>query len=251
MGGGALGSTSKARRRAGTHMHEIRSHTRLNLHAIHTITRCTVARTFPLWETEATTSPQAFRCTTRLCQAWPRGVCCRAQGTQTRRVSRVNSRTCVRSVRKASIMAAPAPMMLPIAPLPPPAVPHLFTRCSPVGAEPEWDYLRVSAACAVYRAFPHLEWVDVSALFPGHVAAPALSLLRVLGVPMHLDWGTPASDATLKMPELLASLDLAAYARFADAQESLGVAVKHGGGFLRWRASAPGASGRPRLVRRA
>ena len=117
-------------------------------------------------------------------------------------------------------------MMLPIAPLPPPAVPHLFTRCSPVGAEPEWDYLRVLAACAVYRAFPHLEWVDVSALFPGHVAAPALSLLRVLGVPMHLDWGTPASDATLKMPELLASLDLAAYARFADAQESLGVLSK-------------------------
>ena len=27
LGGGALGSTSKARRRAGIHMHEIRSHT--------------------------------------------------------------------------------------------------------------------------------------------------------------------------------------------------------------------------------
>ena len=123
-------------------------------------------------------------------------------------------------------MAAPPPALLPLMPLPVPAAPHVFTRCAPVGAEPEWDYLRVSSACAVYRAFPLLGWIDVSALFPGHVAAPALSLLRVLGPPMHLDWGTPAASAALKMPELLVSLDLAAYARFADAQEGLGVLSK-------------------------
>ena len=116
--------------------------------------------------------------------------------------------------------------MLPPAPLPPPVVPHVFTRCAPAGAEPEWDYLRVPTACAVYGAFPLLGWVDVSAAFPGHSAAPALSLLRVLGPPMHLDWGTPAANADLKMAELTTSLDLAAYARFADAQEGLGVLNK-------------------------
>ena len=95
-----------------------------------------------------------------------------------------------------------------------------------MGAEPEWDYLRVSTACAVYQAFPLLGWIDVSAAFPGHAAAPALSLLRVLGPPMHFDWGTPAADAALRLSELVASIDLAAYARFADAQEGLGVLSK-------------------------
>ena len=147
------------------------------------------------------------------------------------------SRVCVRSPRKAALplrvcraegtnqarlrapshahMAAigPPPAALPLAPLPAPAVPHLFSRCTPVGAEPEWDYLRVSTACAVYQAFPLLGWIDVSAAFPGHAAAPALSLLRVLGPPMHFDWGTPAADAALRLSELVASIDLAAYAR--------------------------------------
>ena len=95
-----------------------------------------------------------------------------------------------------------------------------------MGAEPEWDYLRVSTACAVYQAFPLLGWIDVSAVFPGHAAAPALSLLRVLGPPMHFDWGTPAADAALRLSELVVSIDLAAYARFADAQEGLGVLSK-------------------------
>ena len=120
----------------------------------------------------------------------------------------------------------PPPVVLPLAPLPLPGVPHVFTRCAPAGAEPEWDYLRVPTACAVFGAFPLLGWVDVSAAFPGHSAAPALSLLRVLGPPMHLDWGTPAANAALKMAELTTSLDLAAYARFADAQEGLGVLSK-------------------------
>ena len=115
----------------------------------------------------------------------------------------------------------PPPVVLPLAPLPLPGVPHVFTRCAPAGAEPEWDYLRVPTACAVFGAFPLLGWLDVSAAFPGHSAAPALSLLRVLGPPMHLDWGTPAANAALKMAELTTSLNLAAYARFADAQEAI------------------------------
>ena len=66
-----------------------------------------------------------------------------------------------------------APVLFPIAPLMPPAVPHIFTRCTPLGVEPELDYLRVPTGCAVVRAFPLMEWVDVSAIFPGHMAAPA------------------------------------------------------------------------------
>jgi hypothetical protein len=97
--------------------------------------------------------------------------------------------------------AGPAPAPLPIAPLAPPAVPHVFTRCTPPGAEPEMDYLRVSDTCAVLRAFPNLGWVDVSAAFPGYVAAPALALQLVLGAPMHLDWGTAAADAALRQSE--------------------------------------------------
>ena len=43
---------------------------------------------------------------------------------------------------------------------------------------------------------------------------------------MHFDWGTPAADAALRLSELVVSIDLAAYARFADAQEGLGVLSK-------------------------
>jgi hypothetical protein len=64
------------------------------------------------------------------------------------------------------------------------------------------------------------------AVFPGHVAAPALVLLHVLGAPMHLDWGTAAADTALRMPELLTMVSLVAMARFADAQEGLGVLNK-------------------------
>ena len=118
-------------------------------------------------------------------------------------------------------MAAPA--VLPIVPLALPAVPHLFVRCTPLGAEPELDYLRVPTGCAVYRAFPALGWLDVSATFPGHVAAPALVLQYIVGAPMHFDWGTAAADAMLRQPELLVMVSLGALARFADAQEGLGV----------------------------
>ena len=40
---------------------------------------------------------------------------------------------------------------------------------------------------------------------------------------MHLDWGTPAADAVLRMPELLVMVSLAALGRFADALEGLGL----------------------------
>lgn len=119
--------------------------------------------------------------------------------------------------------ALAAPAVLPIVPLALPAVPHLFVRCAPLGAEPELDYLRVPTGCAVYRAFPTLGWLDVSATFPGHVAAPALVLQYILGAPMHFDWGTAAADAMLRQPELLVMVSLGALARFADAQEGLGV----------------------------
>lgn len=122
--------------------------------------------------------------------------------------------------------AAAPPALHPIAPYAPPAVPHVFTRCAPVGAELELDYLRVQRRCAVYRAFPTLGWVDVSAVFPGHVAAPALVLLHVLGAPMHLDWGAVGASAALRLPELLTMISLGAMARFADAQEGLGVLGK-------------------------
>ena len=85
------------------------------------------------------------------------------------------------------------------------------------------DWLRVPMGCGVYRAFPMLGWVDVSGVFPGHAAAPALSLQSVLCAPMHLDWGTAAADGMLQMSELLAMVDLGPLARFADAQEGLGV----------------------------
>ena len=85
------------------------------------------------------------------------------------------------------------------------------------------DYLRVSDTCAVLRAFPNLGWVDVSAAFPGYVAAPALALQLVLGAPMHLDWGTAAADAALRQSELLVMISLGAMGRFADTQEGLGV----------------------------
>ena len=116
-----------------------------------------------------------------------------------------------------------APALLPIAPLLAPAVPHLFTRCRPVGANPELDWLRVPMGCGVYRAFPLLGWVDVSGVFPGHAAAPALSLQGVLCAPMHLDWGTAAADVMLQLSELLTMVDLGPLARFADAQEGLGL----------------------------
>ena len=116
-----------------------------------------------------------------------------------------------------------APVLFPIAPLMPPAVPHIFTRCTPLGVEPELDYLRVPTGCAVVRAFPLMEWVDVSAIFPGHMAAPALSLQYVLGAPMHLEWGTAVAAAELRQPELLTMISLNAMERFADAQEGLGV----------------------------
>jgi uncharacterized membrane protein YgcG len=77
--------------------------------------------------------------------------------------------------------------------------------------------------CGVYRAFPALGWVDVSGVFPGHAAAPALALQSVLCAPMHLDWGTVAADAMLQLSELLTMVDLGPLARFADAQEGLGV----------------------------
>ena len=85
------------------------------------------------------------------------------------------------------------------------------------------DYLRVSNACAVFRAFPNLGWVDVSAASPGYVAAPALALQHVLGAPMHFDWGTAAADAALRQSELLVMISLGAMGRFADTQEGLGV----------------------------
>ena len=88
------------------------------------------------------------------------------------------------------------------------------------------DYLRVQTGCAVSRAFPTLGWVDVSVMFPGFVAAPALALQHVLGAPMHLDWGTAAADTALRQPELLVMLSLGAMERFADAQEGLGVLGK-------------------------
>ena len=72
-----------------------------------------------------------------------------------------------------------------------------------MGVDAEQDYLRVPITCGVYGAFPTLGWVDVSGAYPGHAAAPALSLQLALGAPMHLDWGTPAADAVLRMPELL------------------------------------------------
>ena len=62
--------------------------------------------------------------------------------------------------------------------------------------------------CGVYRAFPALGWVDVSGVFPGHAAAPALALQSVLCAPMHLDWGTAAADVMLQLSELLTMVDL-------------------------------------------
>ena len=127
-------------------------------------------------------------------------------------------------------MAAVAPLPpvvgpgpIPIAPLLPPVVPHLFTRCAPAGANPELDYLRVPTGCAVYRAFPALGWLDVSAVFPGHAAAPALALQGVLAAPMYVDSGAAGAGVLLQMSELLTMVDLGALARFADAQEGLGV----------------------------
>ena len=115
------------------------------------------------------------------------------------------------------------PALVAIPPLLPPAMPHLFTRCTPLGVDAEQDYLRVPITCGVYGAFPTLGWVDVSGAYPGHAAAPALSLQLALGAPMHLDWGTPAADAVLRMPELLVMVSLAALGRFADALEGLGL----------------------------
>ena len=92
-----------------------------------------------------------------------------------------------------------------------------------MGVDAEQDYLRVPITCGVYGAFPTLGWVDVSGAYPGHAAAPALSLQLALGAPMHLDWGTPAADAVLRMPELLVMVGLAALGRFADALEGLGL----------------------------
>jgi hypothetical protein len=40
---------------------------------------------------------------------------------------------------------------------------------------------------------------------------------------MYLDWGTAAADAMLQLSELLTMVDLGPLARFADAQEGLGV----------------------------
>ena len=114
-------------------------------------------------------------------------------------------------------------MPLPAAQLLPPAMPHIFTRCAPVGAEPEMDYLCVPTACGIYKALPTLGWIDVSIAHPGQAAAPALALQCVLGAPMHLDWGTVAADAAMKMPELTTTISLAAMGRFADAQEGLGI----------------------------
>ena len=123
----------------------------------------------------------------------------------------------------AALGAGLTPAPLPIAPLALPGVPHVFTRCTPPGVEPEMDYLRVSNACAAFRAFPNLGWVDVSAASPGYVAAPALALQHVLGAPMHFDWGTAAADAALRQSELLVMISLGAMGRFADTQEGLGV----------------------------
>ena len=53
-------------------------------------------------------------------------------------------------------MAAPVIAPGAIAPLALKAMPHIFSRCSPQGAEPELDYLRLPMGCAVYRAFPTL-----------------------------------------------------------------------------------------------
>ena len=54
------------------------------------------------------------------------------------------------------------------------------------------------------RAFPLLGWIDVSALFPGHVAAPALSLLRVLPPPT----GSQSGSATPGLTQVLTEYSL-------------------------------------------
>ena len=127
----------------------------------------------------------------------------------------------------AAVLPAPAagiaPVPVAILPLLPPAVPHVFTRCTPLGMDPEQDYLRVPMVCGVYNAFPNLGWVDVSGAYRGQAAAPALALQLVLGAPMHLDWGTPAADAMLRLPELTVMVDLVPLGRFADALEGLGL----------------------------
>ena len=57
---------------------------------------------------------------------------------------------------------------LGLAALLPPATPHTFTRCTPLGVDAEQDYLRVPITCGVYGAFPTLGWIDVAGVYPGH-----------------------------------------------------------------------------------
>ena len=63
----------------------------------------------------------------------------------------------------------------PAAPLAPPAIPHVFTRCAPPTGLPELDYLRVDARCAARRALPDLGWLDAGPAHPGEVASCTLS----------------------------------------------------------------------------
>ena len=111
----------------------------------------------------------------------------------------------------------------PAAPLAPPAIPHVFTRCAPPTGLPELDYLRVDARCAARRALPDLGWLDAGPAHPGEVAAPALVLQAVLCLPMHVDEGAVASRTILAMSELTTMVTPGFLGQCADAYESLGV----------------------------
>jgi len=51
-------------------------------------------------------------------------------------------------------------------------MPHVFTSTPQAGI-----HLHVPMVCADYRAFPTLGWLDMHAVFPGHVTALAMVLL--------------------------------------------------------------------------
>ena len=102
------------------------------------------------------------------------------------------------TARSAGVAGAVTPSSLPA-----PVSAHVFTRVTLPGTETEMDYVRVDKDTAVVKAFPDLGWVDSTASAANTVAAPLLSIARVVGLPAFIeDPTTPASQTIMDLAEI-------------------------------------------------